>query len=87
MYYNPEPAIPTGRTAEELAQDIQWFKEAFDLPILTTQELDADLALRKPKHRPQSGKGKSIEELMAALENVSEKEMIAADWQSKVALH
>jgi hypothetical protein len=36
-----EPAVPSGRTAEELAQDIEWFKQAFELPILTLEELES----------------------------------------------
>ena len=40
--YQRAPATPTGRTAEELAQDIAWFQEAFDLPVLTMDALDAD---------------------------------------------
>ena len=42
--YQRAPATPTGRTAEELAQDIVWFQEAFDLPTLTKDALDAELA-------------------------------------------
>ena len=42
--YQREPATPTGRTAEELAQDIAWFQEAFDLPILAMDALDTELA-------------------------------------------
>jgi len=86
--YSLDPAVPTGRTAEELAQDIQWFKEAFELPILTTQELDQELASHPPRHRQQQGKRKSLEALMAELEETpktdiesrqSERDLVAAD--------
>jgi hypothetical protein len=66
--YQKEPAVPTGRTAEELAQDIEWFKQAFELPILTMAELDAELAARPPQARHKRGKNKTIEELIAEFE-------------------
>ncbi|MFN8494756.1 MAG: hypothetical protein U0350_44550 [Caldilineaceae bacterium] len=66
--YHKEPAVPTGRTAEELAQDIEWFKQAFELPILTLEELDAELAARPPKQKQPRRKNKTLEQLMAELE-------------------
>lgn len=66
--YHKEPAVPNGRTAEELAQDIEWFKQAFDLPILTMTELDTELRLHPPKRKRSPGKNKTLEDLMAALE-------------------
>lgn len=66
--YHKELAVPTGRTAEELAQDIQWFKEAFELPILTMDELDAELSRRPPKPKHEQRKNKTLEEIMAELE-------------------
>ncbi len=66
--YQKAPAVPNGRTAEELAQDIQWFKEAFDLPILMMAELDAELATRPPKPKSQKRKKKTLEQLETELE-------------------
>lgn len=65
--YHKEPAVPTGRTAEELAQDIEWFKQAFELPILTMEELDAELAARPPKPKQQRRPNKTLEQLMEKL--------------------
>lgn len=65
--YQREPASPTGRTAEELAQDIQWFKEAFELPILTMAELDAALAAQPPKPNGTNGKRKTLEQIVDEL--------------------
>jgi hypothetical protein len=67
LAYQQTPAVPTGRTAEELAQDIQWFQEAFDLPILTTAELDAELAAKPPRVR-RKGKTKTLDQVVAELE-------------------
>ena len=66
--YHKQPAVPTGRTAEELAQDIQWLKEAFELPILTMAELDAELAAHPPQPKQVQTKRKTIEEITAELE-------------------
>lgn len=66
--YQSEPAVPTGRTAEELAQDLQWFKDAFELPILTTEELDAALAAQPPRAKRSNGKTKSLEQILDELE-------------------
>ncbi len=66
--YQSEPAVPIGRTAEELAQDIQWFKEAFELPILTMEGLDAELAARPPRPKQPKGQTKTLEQLLDELE-------------------
>jgi hypothetical protein len=51
MGYQKDPALPTGTTAQELLQDIEGFKKAFELPILTIEELDLEIASSpaKPK--------------------------------------
>ncbi len=67
--YHKEPAVPTGRTAEELAQDIEWFKQAFELPILTMEELDAELTARPPKSKQRRDKNKTLEQLVEELED------------------
>jgi hypothetical protein len=72
--YHQEPAVPSGRTAEELAQDIEWFKEAFELPILTIAEVEAELAQQPPKPRPTQTRRKTLEELEAELAMAAEGE-------------
>lgn len=67
--YHQEPAVPGGRTAEELAQDIEWFKQAFELPILTREEVEAELAQQPSKPRPVQRRRKRLEELEAELES------------------
>ncbi|MEM7537489.1 MAG: hypothetical protein AAF639_35290 [Chloroflexota bacterium] len=71
--YQREPATPTGRMAEELAQDIVWFQEAFDLPTLTMDALDAELATQtnQPSARRTSREEtKMLDELLAEFEQV-----------------
>lgn len=65
--YHKEPSVPSGRTAEELAQDIEWFKQAFELPILTIEEVEAVIAQQPPKPKQMSGKRKTLEELEVEL--------------------
>jgi hypothetical protein len=66
--YHREPAVPSGRTAEELAQDIEWFKQAFELPILTIAALEAELANQPAKAKKTNRARKTLEELEAELE-------------------
>ena len=61
--YHKEPSVPSGRTAEELAQDLEWFKQAFELPILTIEEVEAAIAQQPPKPKANPGKRKTLEEL------------------------
>ena len=51
--YSLDAAVPTGRTAEELAHEIQGFKVAFEIPTLTTQELYHELTIHPPRLRHQ----------------------------------
>jgi len=72
--YHREPAVPSGRTAEELAQDIEWFKQAFELPILTRDEVEAELAQQPSKPRPAQRRRKRLEDLEAELAVADEEE-------------
>ncbi len=65
--YHHEPAVPTGRTPEELAQDIEWFKQAFELPILTITEVEAELAQQSRRPAPTNSRRKLLEELETEL--------------------
>jgi hypothetical protein len=65
--YHHEPAAPSGRTPEELAQDIEWFKQAFELPILTIEDVEADLAQQPQQAAPPNVRRKTLEELEADL--------------------
>ena len=59
--YHKDPAVPSGRTAEELVQDLESFTEAFKLPILTIEELEKELS-RCPE-KPKTTQRKTIEEI------------------------
>jgi len=66
--YQKEPSVPSGHTAEELAQDIVWFQEAFELPILTMESLDAELASNPPRVRKRNSTTKTLDKLLAEFE-------------------
>lgn len=66
--YQKDPAIPTGETAQELLQDIEGFKQAFELPILTMEELDREIASFPAKPKPDRGKNKTLDRVMTELD-------------------
>ena len=49
--YNKTPVAVVGASIEELIQLIQWFKEAFELPVLSLEEIDAQI---KAQPKPQN---------------------------------
>jgi len=59
--YHKDPAVPSGRTPEELVQDLESFTEAFKLPILTIEELEKELSKRSEE--PKTTQRKTIEEI------------------------
>lgn len=65
--YGKEPVQAIDGSLEGLLQVILWFKEAFDLPVLTTEEMDAILAAQ-PERKTPDGPGVSLAELRADLD-------------------
>ena len=66
--YQKEPAMPTGATAEDLFQEIEAFKQAFELPILTMEELDAEVATRPPQPKKDRSQNKTLDRVIAELD-------------------
>ena len=66
--YQKEPAMPTGETAEDLLQDIEAFKQAFELPILTMDEFEAELATRLPKPKKDRSQNKTLDRVITELD-------------------
>lgn len=65
--YTKEPVAPLGSSPEDLLKQMKWFREAFDLPILSTEELDRDLAQKPMRPKPETGKNVSLKQLKAEL--------------------
>jgi hypothetical protein len=53
--------MPAGATAEDLLQEIEAFKQAFELPILTMDELEAELATRPRQPKKERIQNKTLE--------------------------
>ena len=51
--YSQEPVKPQGASLEDLSQEVRWFKEALNLPVLTAQELDAEIAAHPPRPKAE----------------------------------
>ena len=73
VHYNADGSIvactenavePFGETLEELAQDLEYFNEALELPVLTMADIPQPS--RKKQKKPR-GKNLSREQLMAEL--------------------
>jgi hypothetical protein len=45
--YSKEPVAVVGASFEELIQLVQWFREAFDLPVLSLEEVEAQKTAQK----------------------------------------
>lgn len=66
--YSQEPVTAVDASLEDLIRLVGWFKEAFDLPVLSTEEVDAQLAAQ-PKRRPSvGGKNIPLSQVLAELE-------------------
>lgn len=70
--YGKTPAAPVGSSSADLLHQLQELREAFDLPILSIEELDAELA-KQPMKTPQAtGPNISLEQLKAELAQEAE---------------
>jgi hypothetical protein len=65
--YSRTPVTVVGASIEELMQLIEWFREAFDLPVLSLEEIDA-LVTQQPKS-PNRSKNVSLKQVISELAN------------------
>lgn len=65
--YGKTPTALVGDSPEELLQLIAWFKKAFELPILSMDAIDAELAARPPQPPHKQRPNLSFREVVAAL--------------------
>ena len=63
--YGKTPVAVVGASLEELIQMVEWFRDAFDLPVLSLAEVDAKIAARKVK--PNRPNNISLDSLIAEL--------------------
>ncbi|MBU6352012.1 MAG: hypothetical protein NTV69_00575 [Caldilinea sp.] len=65
--YSKTPAAPIGSSAEDLLHQMQSFRDAFELPILSIAELEAVLSKQENKRTEKPGASISLQELKAEL--------------------
>lgn len=44
--YSKNPVAPVGASLEDLIQLVQWFREAFDSPVLSLEAIEAEVSAR-----------------------------------------
>jgi CO dehydrogenase/acetyl-CoA synthase epsilon subunit len=65
--YSKTPVAVVGVSLEEMMQLVQWFKEAFDLPVLSLEEIDAQVARHGIGKSLEQSKNISLKQVMAEL--------------------
>lgn len=55
LSFGKQPVIPMGSSLEDLLQLVQWFREAFDAPVLSLDAVEAELATQ-----PVTGKAEQL---------------------------
>ena len=65
--YGQAPVILVDASLEKLMQLVQWFKEAFDLPVLSIEEVDAQIKQRPAKLKSDHERNVSLTDLIAEL--------------------
>lgn len=65
--YGKEPAAPIGSSLEDLLQQMKWFKEAFNLPVLSTEEVDAQIAAQPVRPETEPEKNIPLKQIKAEL--------------------
>jgi hypothetical protein len=65
--YGAAPVAVVGASFEELMQLVKWFRDAFDLPVLSLEEIDAQMAIQKTKPVSDHPPNLSLQQVMAEL--------------------
>jgi hypothetical protein len=67
--YAEAPVAVVGASFEELMQLVKWFRDAFDLPVLSLEEIDEQMAINKTKSVSNRPPNLSLQQVMAELAN------------------
>ena len=65
--YAEAPVAVVGASFEELMQLVKWFRDAFDLPVLSLEEIEAQMAIEKAKPASNASQNLSLQQVMAEL--------------------
>ncbi|NET59492.1 MAG: hypothetical protein F6K47_26110 [Symploca sp. SIO2E6] len=66
--YGKSPVAVLGNSPEELRQLIQWCKEAFELPVLSLEEVDAQIAALPASSKAEHSQNVSLQQVMTELD-------------------
>lgn len=67
LNYSKAPVAIVGSSLEELIQLVQWFKEAFDLPVLSLEEVESQVATKGTSELKERGRNLSLKQVIAEL--------------------
>jgi hypothetical protein len=70
--YGQTPVTVVGASLEEVMQLVISFKEAFDLPVLSIEDVNAQIASQPVKTKSESNSRISLKQLIADLSTESE---------------
>jgi hypothetical protein len=65
--YSRSPVAVVGASVEELMQLVQWFRQAFELPVLSLEEIDAVITQQPSREQLDRSRNLSLKEVMAEL--------------------
>ena len=65
--YSKVPVAVVGASVQELMQLVQWFREAFDLPVLSLEEVDTEISTQPKSNKSDRSKNISLKQVIAEL--------------------
>jgi hypothetical protein len=65
--YGAAPVAVVGASFEELMQLVKWFRDAFDLPVLSLEEIEAQMAIQSTKPASDRTQNLSLQQAIADL--------------------
>lgn len=65
--YNKAPVVVVGSSLEELMQLVKWFREAFDLPVLSLEDVDAQIAAQPTKLKSDHSRNVALKQVITEL--------------------
>lgn len=65
--YSKAPVAIVGASVQELMQLVQWFREAFDLPVLSLEDIDNEISTQAYTNKSDRSKNISLKQVIAEL--------------------
>jgi hypothetical protein len=74
LNYSKTPVAPVGSSLEDLIQLVQWFREAFDAPVLSLEAVEAEVAALPPSTKKSLKERSETLSLQQVLEQLAEED-------------